>query len=119
MGCITGSLVHALVCKIILTRHTKFHTQMVMFILETMVPWVDLEGISAACDNISALPLTVRNIALSVDAFDSCLRTLEATTGLGVGGGTDLSRSSRRNQNRWSSANGIGVNDVGVIVDIP
>ena len=90
MGCITGSLVHALVCKIILTRHTKFHTQMVMFILETMVPWVDLEGVSAACENVSALPMTIQKLALSVDTFDYRLHALEATSVLEVGVGVAL-----------------------------
>ena len=32
---------------------------MVIFILETMVPWVEVEGVSAACANFSALLFTV------------------------------------------------------------
>ena len=38
---------------------------MFMFVLETIFPWVDLECISVACDNVSALPLTVINRAIS------------------------------------------------------
>ena len=48
------------------TGHHKFHPQMVMFILETMVPRVDPEGVSAACANVSALPVTVQNFMSSV-----------------------------------------------------
>ena len=66
------------------TGNPKFHTQAVMFILETMVPRVELEGVSDACANVSDLPLNVRNIASSVDAFDSRLHALEATSGLEV-----------------------------------
>ena len=68
------------------TGHPKFHPQMVIFILETMVPQVELEGVSAACANVSTLPVTVQKLASSVDAFDSCLCALEATFGLEVGG---------------------------------
>ena len=67
------------------TGHPKFHPQMVMFILEKMVPRVKMEGIYAACANVSALPLTVLNIASSVVAFDSCLCALETTSGLEMG----------------------------------
>ena len=56
--------------------HTKFYTKMVMFILETMVPWVYLEGVSAVCANVSALPLTVQNIASTVEKNYSRLRAL-------------------------------------------
>ena len=45
--------------KEIFTGHPKFHPQMVMFILETMVPRVELEGLSTAHTNVSALPVTV------------------------------------------------------------
>ena len=55
------------------TGHTKFHLQMVMFILETMFFQVELEGVSLACANVSALLVTVQNLASSVDAFDSRL----------------------------------------------
>ena len=79
---------------------------MVMFILETMLPWVDLEGVYAACDNVSALTVTAQNLASSVDTFDSRLRALGATVGLEVGGGAALSRNSIRNQNRRNVANG-------------
>ena len=41
----------------------KFHPHMFMFVLETIFPWVDLKGVSVACDNVSALPLTVINLA--------------------------------------------------------
>ena len=41
------------------TGHPKFHPQMVIFILETMVPRVDLEVVSTDCDNVSPLPVTV------------------------------------------------------------
>ena len=90
---------------------------MVMFILETMVPRVELEGVSTACANVSTLPVTVQKLASSVEAFDSCLRALEATSGLEVGGGVDLLRNIRRNQIRRNGANG-GNNDNG-IADIP
>ena len=33
---------------------------MLMFILETMVPWVEIEVVFAACVNVSDLPLTVQ-----------------------------------------------------------
>ena len=59
---------------------------MVMFILETMLPRVDLEGVSAACENFSYLSVTVQKLAPSVDAFDSQLCALEATSGLEVRG---------------------------------
>ena len=64
------------------TGHPKFYPQMVMFILDTMVPRVELEGVSAACANVSTLPVTVQKLASSVDTFDSRLRDLEATAGL-------------------------------------
>ena len=90
---------------------------MVMFILETMVPWVDLEGVYAAFENVSTLPVVVQKLASSVDAFDYRLCDLEATTGLEVGGGVDLSRNSRRNHIRRNCSDG-GKNDNG-ISDIP
>ena len=99
------------------TRHPKFHPQMVMFLLETMVPRVDLEGVSAACANVSALTVTVQNLASSVDAFDYHLRSLEATAILEVLGGGYLSINSIRNQNRRNGAN--GGKSVSWIVDIP
>ena len=68
------------------TVHPKLYPQMVMFILEKMVPRLELEGVSAACANVSTLPVTVQKLASSVDAFDSCLCALEATFGLEVGG---------------------------------
>ena len=49
---------------------------MFMFILETMVPQVDLEGVSAAYANIITLPVTIQKLASSVDAFDSRIRAL-------------------------------------------
>ena len=55
------------------TGHHKFHPQMVMFILETMVPQVELESVYAACENVRTLPVTVQEIVSSVDAFDSLL----------------------------------------------
>ena len=55
---------------------------MVVSILETMVPWVDLEGVSAACENVRTLLVTVQKLASSVDAFDSRLCSLEATATL-------------------------------------
>ena len=58
------------------TGHTKFHTKMVMFVLEKMVPWVYLEGVSSACANVSALPLNVQNIASTVEKNYSRLRAL-------------------------------------------
>ena len=97
--------------------HPKFHPQTVMFVLYTIVPQVELEGFSAACVNFSALPVTVQNLALSVDAFDPRLRALEATAGLEVGRGAALSRNARRNYNRSNGANG-GKSGSG-IVNIP
>ena len=47
-----------------------------------------MEGFSEAYANVSALPLTVRNIASSVDKFDSRICALEDTSGLEVGGGS-------------------------------
>ena len=99
------------------TGHPKFHPQMVIFILETMVPRVELEGVSAACENISTLPVTVQKLASSEEAFDSCLRDLEDTTGLEVGGGVYMSRNPRRNQSRSNGAN--GWKNYNGIVDIP
>ena len=99
------------------TGHPKLYPQMVMFILETMVPCVELEGVYADCDNVSALPVTVRNLVSSVDAFDSRLRALEDNAGFEVGGGAVLSINARRNQNRRNGANGEKIR--GGIVDIP
>ena len=45
------------------TGHPKFHPQMVMFILDTMVPRLELERVSAACSNVSALHVTFHNLA--------------------------------------------------------
>ena len=61
---------------------------------------------SASCDNVSALPVTVQNLTSSVDTFDSCLCALKATAGLEVGGKSALSRNTRRNQNMRNGANG-------------
>ena len=99
------------------TVHPKFHPQMFMFVLDIMVPRVELEGVSAACANVSTLHVTVQKLASSVDAFDSRLRALEATSGLEVGGGVALLRNARRNQIRRNGANG-GKNDNGT-VNIP
>ena len=63
---------------------------MVMFFLEKMVPWVELEGIFAASANVSTLPMTVQKLASLVDTFDYQLCALEATSGLELGGGVDL-----------------------------
>ena len=41
------------------TVHPKFHPHMVMYFLDTMVPRVDLEDVSAAYANGSDLPVTV------------------------------------------------------------
>ena len=59
---------------------------MVIFNLETMIPQVEREDVSAVCENGSTLPVTVQKIASSLDVFYSCLRNLEATDGLEVGG---------------------------------
>ena len=64
------------------TGNPKFHPQMVMFILEMMVYQMELEGVSADCENFSTLPVTFQKLTPSVDAFDSRLRALEATAGL-------------------------------------
>ena len=79
---------------------------MVIFILETMVPQVDLEGVSAACAIVSTLPVTVQKLASSMDAFGSLLLALEAISGLEVGEGVALSRNSRRNYIRRNGYNG-------------
>ena len=44
------------------TGHPKFHPYMVMFILETMVPQVELEGFPAACANVRTLSITVQKL---------------------------------------------------------
>ena len=64
------------------TGNPKFRPRVVMFVLEMMLPQVELEGVSAACDNVIALSVTVRNLVSSVDAFDYCLRALGSTSGL-------------------------------------
>ena len=99
--------------KEIFTGHPKFHPQMVMFILDTMVPRVELEGVSAACSNVSTLPVTVPKIASLVDTFDSRLCALEATAVLEVGVGVALSINSIINQ---ISSNGynVGKNENGI-----
>ena len=79
---------------------------MVIFILETMVPRVEIEGVSAACENVSTLHVTVQKLAYSVDSFDYRLRALEAANSLEVGGGVDMLRNARRNQSSRNSANG-------------
>ena len=86
--------------------HPKFHPQMFMFVLEAMVPRVELEGVSVACVNVSTLPVTFQKLASSVDAFDYRLRALEDTSSLEVGGGVALSRNARRNQSRMNDDNG-------------
>ena len=58
------------------TGYPKFHPHVVMFILETIVPRVELEGVSAACANIITLPVSVQKLVSSVDAFDSSLCAL-------------------------------------------
>ena len=90
---------------------------MVMFFLVTMVHRVELEDVSVSCENVSTLPVTVQKLASSVDAFDSRLRDLGATSGLDVGGGVALSINARRNQSRKNGANE-GKDDNG-IVNIP
>ena len=84
-----------------------------MFILETMVPRAELEGVSPTCANVCTLPVTVQKLASSVDTFDSCLFALETTAGLEVGGRVALSRNARRNQSRRNVDNG-GKNDNGI-----
>ena len=90
---------------------------MVMFILDKMVPQVELEGVSAACTHFSTLPVTVQKPTSSVDTFDSGLRALEDTSGLEVGGGVTISRNARRNQSRSNGDNGWKNNNG--VVDIP
>ena len=97
--------------------HPKVHPQIVMFILETMGPPMELEGFSAACANVNTLTVDVQKLTSSVDAFDSCLRALESKYGLEVGVGVAMSRNSRINQSRGTGANG-GKNDNG-IANIP
>ena len=99
------------------TGHPKFHPQMVMFILETMVPLVELECVYLACANVIVLPVTVQNLVSSVDAFYYHLCALEATASLEVWVGAALSRNTGRNQNRINCAN-VGNSDCG-IVNIP
>ena len=95
------------------TEHLKLHPQAVMFILETMVPRVDIEGVSTACTNVRTMPVTVQKLASSVDAFDSRLCDLEATNGLEVGGGVDLLKNDIRNQIKRNGDNG-GKNENGI-----
>ena len=56
-------------------------------------------------------------LRMSVDAFESCLRALEATVGLEVGGGMALPRNARINQSRRNGAH--GGNNYNGITDIP
>ena len=60
MGYITGSSGYVKFVKGNLTAHPKLHPHMVMFILETMVTNVELEGVSAACEDVRTLPMTVQ-----------------------------------------------------------
>ena len=90
---------------------------MFMFILERMIPRMEFEGIYMDCETVITLPVTVQNLASSVDTFDSRLRALESTAGLDMGGGVALSRNSLRNQSRRNGTNG-WKNDNG-IDDIP
>ena len=78
-----------------------------------MVPWVKLEGVYADCANVSTLPVTVQKLASTVDAFDSRVCTLEATTGLEEGGGVALPGNYIRNHSRRNDSNG-GKNDNGI-----
>ena len=80
------------------TGNPKFHPQMVMFILDTIVPRVEIEGVSEVCSNVSTLPVTVHKLASSVDAFESRLRSLKATTGLDLGGVVSLPINARKNR---------------------
>ena len=79
------------------TGNHKSHPKMVMFILETIVPWVYIEGVSAACANVNALHVTAWNLVSSLDDFGSYLHALEYTTGLEVWVGAALSINVRRN----------------------
>ena len=99
------------------TGHPKFHPQMIMFILDIMVPQVELDGVYTDCANVSNLPVTVQKLASSVDAFDYRVCDLDATAGSDVGGGVALSRNYRSNQSKKNGANG-GKND-NEIYDIP
>ena len=87
---------------------------MVMFILEIVVPWVDLEGVSVACANVITLPVTFQKLVSSVDALDSRLSALEATSGLDVRGGVDLYINAKRNQSRKNGSNE-GKDDNGIV----
>ena len=62
MGCVAGSLGYCGVHKGKITGPPKFHPRVVMFVLETMFPQVELGGVSAVCEIFSDLPLTVKNI---------------------------------------------------------
>ena len=55
--------------KEIFTGHPKLHPQMVMFILDMMVPWVDLEGVFTVCVNVSSIPVTVQNLLIEKTNF--------------------------------------------------
>ena len=90
---------------------------MIMFILDIMVPQVELDGVYTDCANVSNLPVTVQKLASSVDAFDYRVCDLDATAGSDVGGGVALSRNYRSNQSKKNGANG-GKND-NEISDIP
>ena len=80
------------------TGNPKFHPQIFISILETMVTRVDMEGVSTACANVIALPLIVINIASSVDTFGSLLRALETTVGLEVGGGGGFKKCKEKSK---------------------
>ena len=60
-GLLQAHRVMAELVKEYFTKHPKFHIQMVMLILETMVPQVELEVVSVACANVGALPVTSQN----------------------------------------------------------
>ena len=99
------------------TRNPKFPTQMVIFVLDTMVSWVCIEGVSTACANFITLHVTVQKLASSVDVFESRLCTLETTSVLEVGVLVALYRNARRNQSRRNGA--YGGKNLNGIFDIP
>ena len=66
---------------------------MFMFILEKMVPQLELEVVSASCENVRTMSMTIQKLTSLVDEFDSRLCDLKSTFVLEVGGGVALSKA--------------------------
>ena len=85
-----------------------------MFVLDTMVHQMELEDVSAACANVITLPVIFQKLVSSVDALDSRLSALEATSGLDVGGGVALYKNAKGNQSSKNGSNE-GKDDNGIV----